>query len=141
MDIDKIRQAFADIEHGMNALRSGPLDYYTNKLIGAYSLLLSRRFAPFVVGDTVILTKAPDIDRPDHGWLASKHFLIEGAVGKIITVEADAGGFGAYVQFENDSWVDNRSGVVTLRPEKDRGNYWLHEDFLVLTSPQRASKL
>jgi hypothetical protein len=140
MDIDKIKKAFADIESGVNVLRGGPMDYYIRKLTGAYDLLLSRRFAPFVVGDTVILTKAPDIDRPDHGWRSSKHFLIKGAVGKVVMVEADSNGFGAYVQFENDSWIDDRTGKVTARAEKDRSNYWLHEDFLVLTPPQRVSK-
>lgn len=138
MDIERIKQAFKDIEKGINSLKSGPLTYYMQKLTGAYDLLLSPRFAPFQVGDTVILTKDAKIDRPDHGWQCSKHFLIKGAVGKMISVDVDEDGYSGYVQFENDSWIDPKSQKETLRAPKDRGNYTFHEDYLVRA--QQAAK-
>jgi hypothetical protein len=106
-------------------------------LTGAYDLLLSPRFAPFQVGDTVILTKDAKIDRPDHGWQCSKHFLIKGAVGKMISVEVDQSGFSGYVQFENDSWINPTTQKEVLRAPKDRGNFTFHEDYLV-RAPQAS---
>lgn len=131
MDIAKIKEGFDSIESGLRILAGGPMDYYFRKLTESYDLLLSARFAPFQIGDTVILTKAPKIDRSDHGWQPSKHFLIKGAVGKVTHVEADAKGFGAYVQFDDESWIDSMTGKITPIEPTKRGNFWFHEDYLV----------
>lgn len=128
MDIETVKKGFKLMEDGMRILGGGPLDFYVRKLTECYDLLISR-YAPFKIGERVILTKTPEIGSVDRwGWLGSKHFLIKGAVGSVTFVEADGDGFRFSVVFDDDSWIDHH-GVK--QPTKEKGHFGFREDYLV----------
>lgn len=137
MNPEVIKDGCRLIEDGMRKLNSGPLSYYLKNLVGCYELLLSR-FAPFHVGDRVILTRTPDIG-PESGWHSSKHFLVKGAHGTVMSVECDGTDFSASVMFDDESWLPNqdfahcgaKKGVPVPTAEKDRHTYHFRESWLV----------
>lgn len=81
----------------------------------------------FKVGDRVELAITPIItEETAHGWLGSKHFLVEGARGTIHEVEY-RDGFGYSVEFDEESWKD-RDGVV--HPTTNKHVYHFSEEKL-----------
>lgn len=91
------------MEQGMRKLNGGPLDYYVTRLMDCYDLLLDK-YAPFKIGDHVLLTETPTIE-PSSGWYSSKHFLVKGAEGIVREVNVDKNGFSAGVEWLAQSWI------------------------------------
>lgn len=133
MDIETVKKGFDLMEQGMRILGGGPMDYYVRRLTECYDLLLEK-YAPFKVGDRVMLKKTPAINPHDSwGWMSSKHFLVKGAVGTVQYVEASKRGFSAGIVFDDESWVDDK-GVVHPIEEKNRHTFAFSEDSLVTLS-------
>lgn len=81
-------------------------DYDFGCLLGAYNLLINV-YCPFHKGDRVRLKETPIIDEKNApGWLSSKHFLVEGAVGVVENMIVNENGFRFDVIFDDESWVD-----------------------------------
>lgn len=96
-------------------LERGPASYYTEEFAGAYEYLMTN-FAPFKVGDKVMLIKVP---KPfPTGWEHCAHFIVMGARAVVRSVHCDREGFAIDVHFNAESWID-RDGKVTLM-ELDR---------------------
>jgi len=80
------------------------------------------------VGDLVKLTKTPEITKEKSwGWLGAKHFLIEGATGRVVSRSFYNGLFMFYVQFDNESWIDFDGKV---NPMSSPSNYSFSENWL-----------
>lgn len=135
MDLKTVREGFALMEQGMRKLNGGPLDYYVTRLMDCYELLLDK-YAPFKVGDRVVLTETPYIES-ESGWYSSKHFLVKGAEGIVREVAANRNGFNAGVEFLNQSWIptsDSLSqGIIkgVPVPLKEPYIYHFNEKYLV----------
>lgn len=135
MDLKTVREGFELMERGMRKLNGGPLDYYITRLTNCYQLLLDK-YAPFQIGDRVVLTETLEI-KPDSGWYSYRHFLVKGAIGIVREVDADTDGFSAGIEFEDESWIPDfdspSQGIVkgTKVPIKDKHQFWLHERHLV----------
>jgi hypothetical protein len=133
MDIHHVRKAAAKLKEAMDLFGRGPLDYYLQELVAAHDLLMVR-FAPFQVGDRVVLMKAPDYESSP-GWRPSAHFLVPGAAGVVVDAGCGQGGFRFDVMFDDESWIDNtghqraRGSVVPMEPERKHrfgfGEGWL----------------
>jgi hypothetical protein len=133
MDIDRIKDAVRQIEAGVDQIRSTGVSYTLDVLFAAHRLVIER-FAPFKVGDRVALSKTPKIDRETAwGWLGSKHFLVQGALGIVRTVDLHGDGklsFG--VEFDDETWID-RDGH--RRPLDRKHHYCFGEGSLCLAAP------
>lgn len=105
MDIEHVRKAADKLKEAMDLFGRGPLDYYLQELVAAHDLLMTR-FAPFKVGDRVILTKTPNY-KSAPGWLNCAHFLVPGAAGVVVDAECGQSGFRFDVLFDDESWIDN----------------------------------
>jgi hypothetical protein len=137
VDIATIREGFELIEKGMRKLNGGPMDYYITNLTDCYQLLLDK-YAPFKVGDRVLLTETPDIDKSS-GWYSCRHFLVKGAIGTVRQVDVDKNGFAGYVEFDQESWIPDfdsesqgiKKGVKVMTPPERRHIYGFKEHKLV----------
>jgi hypothetical protein len=128
MNIENVKRGVKLIQDGIGVLSAGPLEYYLRKLIECQELLVTK-YAPFKVGDRVILTKTPDINSKDSwGWMGSKHFLVKGAHGTVRSVDVDGRGFSASVEFDDESWI---APDGCINPIKDKHVFGFHEDYLV----------
>ena len=89
----------------------------------AYAVGLFDR-APFKPGDRVRLTRTPDIT-PEKawGWMGSRHFLLKGAMGTVVSTDFSDGHFEAYVVFDDESWRDN-SGVLHKPVSPAQYHFW-----------------
>lgn len=94
--------------------------------------------SPFKKGDTVVLTKTPDINEKDSfGWLGSKHFLIKGAKAKVAKVEMNSKGLYCYgLLFENDSYILS-SGEIKFT--QDKAQYSFDETYLAKDLDEECS--
>lgn len=96
--------------------------YHLAKLLAYADALFER--APFRVGDRVKLIKVRQIDeKHSWGWLGAKHFLVVGAMAKVVEVDFRDGAFCADILFDDESWIDHR-GVVHPVEEKSRFCLW-----------------
>jgi len=87
---------------------------------------------PFQVGDLVKLTKTPEITKEKSwGWLCAKHFLIEGATGRVAVREFYDGLFRFYVVFDNESWIDHNGKVNAVDRQS---HYSFSENWLAATN-------
>jgi hypothetical protein len=99
-DIENILDGIKTLEK----LSGGNLHQWRYTLENANSIW---KRCPYQVGDLVRLTKTPEITKEKSwGWLGSKHFLIEGAIGRIAGREFYDGLFRFYVVFEHETWID-----------------------------------
>ncbi len=127
---DEVVRRFRDLQSALRAFDKGPLEFWIKKTCAQVELLF-RRFSPFKPGDRVALTKTPEITgEKSWGWLGSKHFLVEGAVGVVVSIDADERGFSAMVQFDDESYIDHRTKAVCPVAEKDRHVYGFREQSL-----------
>jgi hypothetical protein len=79
--------------------------YKLKNILTSYCDLFDR-FCPYKIGDEIVLTVTPEISESTApGWLHSKHFLIEGAVGLVNSVEYRDNKFIVWVTFESQSWI------------------------------------
>jgi hypothetical protein len=76
--------AMEKIAAAQELLQRGPASYYVNEITGAYDYLMDR-FAPFKVGDKVMLKERPE-PMPS-GWSHCAHFLIRGALATVKGIE------------------------------------------------------
>ena len=105
LDTEAIRAAHKQLESAVRTLNGCSLEWHLNRLLECKELLLTK-YAPFKVGDRVMLTATPDINQKDSwGWMGAKHFLIRGAVGTVREVDVCAAGFRANVEFDDESWL------------------------------------
>jgi hypothetical protein len=106
-DMDRgqmFKEASGYIKKGLSMFDGGPLEFYLTEMAAAYEMLMTR-FAPFRVGDKVVLVKKLDI-KSDSGWFYSRHFLIVGALGVVRHAECGTSGFKFDVEFDNETWID-----------------------------------
>lgn len=120
-DIQNILEGIKSLEK----LSGGNMHQWRYTLENANSIW---KRCPFQVGDLVRLTKTPEITKEKSwGWLGAKHFLIEGAIGRIAHREFHDGLFFFYVQFAHETWIDYQ-GVE--KPVDSIANYCFSENWL-----------
>ena len=121
---------FIDLENSLNALKEHLRDPHKYlSFIRDCKSIFDR--CPFNVGDTVQLTKTPEITlEKSWVWFGSKHFLVEGAVCKVIDIDFYNGTFYFYVKFENQTWFDCNN--VEHKP-KDLNLFSFSEHYLSKT--------
>jgi hypothetical protein len=138
IDPKEVKKALSLIDEGLNVLRRGPADWYVSRLVECYELLLNK-YAPFRVGDRVVLTEAPDItERTAPGWMHSRHFLVKGAMGVVREVDVCARGFSGAIAFDDESWIDRDGKANPVEPDR-RHVFNLHERLLVRVPAPPAS--
>jgi len=99
--------------------------------------------ARFKVGDHVELAETPVItERTAHGWLGSKHFLLEGAKATVSDVDCRSGEFGYDIVFDDESWKESFTGVIHQTEAKHKHCYYFPEERLrtVNSSPREFLK-
>jgi hypothetical protein len=134
MDIDHVRKAADKLKEAMEMFGHGPLDYYLRELVAAHDMLMSR-FAPFKVGDRVVLKNAPNFEAAP-GWTNCRHFLVPGAAGTVVDAGCGQDGFRFDVLFDDESWIDNtgyqrpKGTVVPVEPKHRYGfgEMWLERE-------------
>ncbi len=120
-DIPNIIEGIQSLEK----LSGGNLSQWRYTLENANSIW---KRCPYKVGDLVSLVKTPEItEKKSWGWLGAKHFLKEGAIGRINEISFHDGLFFFYVTFENETWIDYE-GVE--RPVSRLANYSFSEHWL-----------
>lgn len=120
MNDTSLKDGLEKINEGIRILQCGPLSYYIERA-QEYQEALFNKFAPFKIGDRVRLIKTPEINENRFpGWLSSKHFLIEGAVGTVESVDYRDETFCADVVFDNESWIDSNG---TRHPIEENGKH------------------
>lgn len=128
MDIARIKKAASLVSEGMDMFRGGPLSYYLENLAAAYDAVTTQ-YAPFKVGERVKLASTPDINEKDSwGWLGAKHYLVKGSGGTVKEVSYGTKGFQFYVSFDDESWIDSRTGEVNPTPHQH--TYHFKEEWL-----------
>jgi hypothetical protein len=131
-NLTKIKEAFSMYQEGQKLIEQadrklspGPATYYIGR-VEEYCTALFDRFAPFQEGDEVVLLATPDCSG---GWERCRHFLCEGSLGVVHSVDYTSGLFRAEVEFYNESWIDN-DGNEHITKEKDRHTFSLSENYI-----------
>lgn len=112
--------AMEKITEAQRLLERGPASYYVNEITGAYEYLMDH-FAPFKVGDQVMLKERPD-PMPS-GWSGAAHFLNRGALAIVKNIECGPKGFRVDVIFDDESWIKEDWATKTkevIPTEEDR---------------------
>jgi len=122
-----LHSAFLEFTPNSNFAFHGETIRFLNIFVKSYQNMFER-FCPYKVGEEVELNQTLKVD--DTGWRDCKHFLIEGATAVIIVRDFRDGKFRFYVKFNDDSWVDCRTGQINLREESQRRLFLLSEEFL-----------
>ena len=134
MDIEKylnqIIEADKHFKAGEKAISDCSIEYCFEQVIDCYRSLF-KRFAPFAVGDDVILKKTPNFDSAP-GWCHCKHFLKAGAKGCITKVGYMNDKFTCSVVFYDESWISSIDGSVNIYEEEDRHGFHFNEDWVSL---------
>lgn len=130
MDVERFSKGMALMQEAISALSGGPVDYTLKCLLAAREALLTK-YAPFKVGDRVVLAVTPKIDeKTAYGWLSSKHFLVKGSAGTVRSSDVRQDGRLMFeVEFDDESWID-RDGV--RRPIDTKHTYGFGESSLAL---------
>ncbi|RUR74888.1 hypothetical protein PCC6912_50660 [Chlorogloeopsis fritschii PCC 6912] len=123
LQLKEVYQKVADLEKSL----PNNLGYILNSVLGSYENLFNR-FCPFKVGERVVLTKTPEIDK-ESGWYRGKHFLVEGAIATIKNRDYYQNKFVFYLEFENESWIDSNGEIHLYDPER-RHHFAFSEDFV-----------
>jgi hypothetical protein len=90
---------------------------------------------PFKVGSLIKLNKTPEISK-DSGWRGSKHFLVEGAIGKITERSFHNGLFMFYVTFDCETWIDADGNIHLVDM---LANYCFSENWLTAANYDQLS--
>jgi hypothetical protein len=126
--MEKLKAGMEHIREAQYCFSAGPLEFWLKDLMECHDLLV-RKYAPFKVGDRVILTRTPAIEADkNHGWLSYKHFLIKGAKATVQDVSVHGDGFFAHVWFDDESWIDRNGNAVAVA---NKSQFRFHEDDLV----------
>ncbi len=121
-------KAMEKIEEAQRLLQQGPASYYVTEITGAYEYLMGR-FAPFKIGDKVMLKNPPD--PMPYGWTSVAHFLIRGALAVVKEVECGPNGFSIGVEFEDESWIKKDYATKTeevILFDSDRKHLYYFKD-------------
>lgn len=126
--IESISKAMGHLDEARKALGC-EFDYTMAQLANCRRLLITK-YAPFPLGSWVALNKNWTTNDPNSGWHSSQHFLIKGAVAKVVDVEVYRAGDLKYcLVFENESWMDDKGEV---RQIKDKHQYTFSGEWLEL---------
>lgn len=121
--IESVMQASKLIVQAGKLLTDGGGDYNLEKL-GEYARALFDRFAPFKVGDRVLLTSTPRITiEKNRGWMGAKHWLVAGIVGTVTDVDYRNGAFYALVLWDDQTWKNSDTGEVHPLTREDWANF------------------
>lgn len=117
-EMEKVLDNINKIQVCITHLGSGPLSYRLKQLYTAYILLITQ-YAPFKVGDTVLLSKTPYID-PDSGWYHCRHFLVSGSKATIKKIEVNVlkNDLSYDLEFENESFIDRNGDIIPIDLER-----------------------
>lgn len=117
------------IEDANRLMRKGPASYYFKK-IEKYIEVLFDRFAPFQVGDRVVLSRTYGGD--SIGWQHSRHFLIKGSKATVREVDIDSRSskFICAIEFDNESWIDSE-GIEHMTDPDKKHTFSFNEDWIV----------
>jgi hypothetical protein len=127
---DDLSSAFQKIQDLNHMLSGNEYGYKLTSVIANHNSLFDR-FCPFKIGDRVTLLKTPEIsDTVAWGWIGSKHFLTEGAIGTIHSVDYYRNLFQFGVQFDDDSWISSSDGIVHPTDVDRRGSFLFSEEWL-----------
>jgi hypothetical protein len=124
--LDLYRASFEAANKAERILSGGPADYYLVKLTGYVDALFSK-YAPFQIGDLVLLIEAPKT--AGTGWDHCAHFLIPGAQGVVQEVDYINDGFVADVMFESETLIDQHGTINPVSPDR-RHTFRLRENIL-----------
>jgi hypothetical protein len=126
---ESIQQLIDKICELQGLIVSGEYNYKVESVLKNHASLFDR-FCPYKVGDRVALSKDLNLTQSGNpGWYGSRHFLVVGAVGTIVTADYSKNKFRFGVSFDDDSWIVD-PGIVVPIPEGQRGVYALSEDVL-----------
>lgn len=107
--------AMKKLAEAQELLSRGPASFYVEQMVGAYDYLMER-FAPFKVGDRVMLLKTPS-PMPS-GWEHCRHFLVPGAYATVHQLSCDGNGFRVEVEFLDESWINSAGEVIPMEPDR-----------------------
>ena len=110
----------------LDNLLSNEFGFKLSQVLESYTSLFGR-FCPHKIGDRIQLKETLDIPEGS-GWYGSKHFLIEGAIATVRTCEYRNNSFCFGLVFDDESYVDYRSGEIKPEPEDDKHLYYLSEE-------------
>jgi len=137
-DIAQMESEIGELRRIAQFLGNGDLLYHLRKYAAAYHAVLTH-YAKFKVGDRVQLAKTPNINEQNApGWLGSKHFLVKGARGTVVSADFSIGGSGALrygIQFDDESWLHPIDKTTVLVEPDRRHEYSFGEEWL---EPQRT---
>lgn len=103
-------------------------EYLLETIAGYIEGLFSR--APWQPGDRARLVKTPDINEKESwGWMASRHFLVEGREGVIASIDFRNGRFTCLWCPDNQTWISSMDGKE--RPVTEPSHYGFSEQWLV----------
>jgi hypothetical protein len=125
--MEKLKAGVEHIRQAQKCFTSGPLDYWLKDLMECHDLLM-RKYAPFKVGDIVVLTETPDIEEGS-GWWCYRHFLVKGEKATVKEVSVDGTGFYAHIMFDNQT--DSMNGKTYHITGDNRKVFRFHEDGVV----------
>ena len=85
----------------------GQSEYKMERILSSHTHMFDR-FCPFKVGDRIELASTPKIDKDTRwGWLGSKHYLIEGSPGVVVSRDYYKGRFSFDIKMDLESWVQD----------------------------------
>jgi len=94
------------------------------------------RFA-FPIGAKVRLTKTPEISwSKSWGWMRAKHFLVEGAVATVTTVDLWEGKFNYGLVFDDASYINEMTKEIVPLEGERRGIYIFGESWVERLTPK-----
>ena len=129
--VEELRVVLLHLVKLRNAMRY-EFDYKVNRVLASYNDIFER-FCPFKDGDRIYLVKTPDIDEKS-SWYTSRHFLTEGATGKVLSRDYYKNKFCFSVEFDNESWIDEAGNQHLVLEGKQA--YTFNEDWLALYAAQ-----
>lgn len=129
-EIARVKKELTDLRHIAYVLTDGNLLYRFHKYAAAYQKILSH-YARFKIGDHVQLASTPVITEQNApGWMSSKHFLVKGARGVVISSDFwESGNIMYGIRFDDESWRDLSGNIMLVEPS-NRHSYTFRESVL-----------
>jgi hypothetical protein len=107
--------AMKKLAEAQELLSRGPASFYVEQMVGAYDYLMDR-FAPFKVGDKVVMVK--ELQTIPSGWSHCQHFLVPGARAVVEQIACDGKGFRVDVSFLDESWINRDGEKIPMEPDR-----------------------
>ena len=126
MNPDNFIAGMEKIEDGMRLLANGQMKFCLSEACEMIEALFVR-FAPWKVGSRVELILAPKTEGT--AWHASRHFLVPGERGAVVSVGFSNNRFQASVVFDNETWIDRYGNE---QPVTSKHSYYLSEEYVRL---------